>query len=180
MLIFPILRQRFASLALGYVGFRIIEFVMQLASGRSALSLVTLSEAYATAGAPEAAVFQSAGAMLLAERYWALQMVSITFGLGALLFYFMFYQTKLIPRFISVWGLIGAALVLANVLFDMFGFNVGPLSNLGVAMLANELFLGGWLLVKGFSASATPARQAKAQLHPVETRQSTWHTQSGA
>jgi hypothetical protein len=154
VLVFPILKQRFESLALGYVGFRIIEFVMQTLADISPLSLLTVSEEFVRAGASDAASFQAAGAVLLATRYWAFQMVSITLGLGALLFYSMLYQTRLIPRFISIWGLLGAAVVLANTMFDMFGLSV---PNLGVLMLLNELFLGVWLIVKGFNPSAIAA-----------------------
>jgi len=154
VLVFPILKQRFESLALGYVGFRIIEFVMQTLADISPLSLLTVSEEFVRAGASEAASFQAAGAVLLATRYWAFQMVSITLGLGALLFYSMLYQTRLIPRFISIWGLLGAAVVLANTMFDIFGLSV---PNLGVLMLLNELFLGVWLIVKGFNPSAIAA-----------------------
>ena len=159
VLLFPILKQRFESMALGYVGFRIIEFVMQTLSDLSPLSLLTLSEEFVRAGAPAASSFQALGTLLLAERSWAFQMVSITFGLGALLFYTMLYPSKLIPRFISIWGLLGATVVLANTMFDMFSLTV---PNLGVLMLLNELFLGVWLIVKGFNPSAIvsePARQ---------------------
>jgi hypothetical protein len=158
VLMFPILRQCFESLALGYVGFRIIEFVMQTLSDISPLSLLTLSEEFVRAGAPEASSFQTLGTLLLAERHWAFQMVSITLPLGALTFYYMLYQSKLIPRFISIWGLIGAAAVLANTLLDMFGL---PPGNLGVIMLLNELFLGVWLIVKGFSPPAIASESAK-------------------
>ena len=151
VLMFPILRRRFESMALGYVGFRIIEFVMQTLSDLSPLSLLALSEEFVSAGAPEASSFQALGTLLLAERSWAFQMVSITFGLSALLFYYTLYQSKLVPRFISIWGFIGAALVLANTLLDMFSLTV---PNLGVLMLLNELFLGVWLIVKGFNPSA--------------------------
>jgi hypothetical protein len=90
------------------------------------------------------------GTLLLAERIWAFHMVSVTFGLGALMFYTMLYRSKLIPRFISIWGLLGAAIVLVNALLEMFGM---PPGNLGVVMLLNELFLGVWLIVKGFNSS---------------------------
>ena len=88
VLLFPILKQRFESIALGYVGFRIIEFIMQVLSDLSPLSLVTLSEDFLSAGTLEVASYQTLGTMLIAERFWAFQMVSITFGLGALLFYY--------------------------------------------------------------------------------------------
>jgi hypothetical protein len=157
VLMFPILKQRFESMALGYVGFRIIEFVMQTLSDLSPLSLLTLSEEFVRAGAPEASSFQALGTLLLAERSWAFQMVSITLGLGALLFYYTLYQSKLVPRFISIWGLIGAAVVLANTMLDMFSLTV---PNLGVLMLLNELFLGVWLIVKGFNSSAIASGSA--------------------
>jgi hypothetical protein len=154
VLMFPSLRQRFESLALGYVGLRIVEFIMQIASDLGLLSLLKLSEEFVGAGAPASSSFQTLGALLLAERYWAFQMLNLIFGLSALIFYYMLYQTKLIPRFISVWGLIGAALVLANTMFDMFGISLGILGNLGILMLLNELFLGIWLIVKGFNSSS--------------------------
>ena len=153
VLMFPILRQRFESMALGYVGFRIIEFVMQTLSDLSPLSMVTLSEEFVRAGAPGASSFQSLGTLLLAERYWAFQMVSITLGLGALMLYYMLYRSRLIPRFISVWGLIGATTVLTTTMLDIFALSVSPGIGLvlGLPMLLNELFLGVWLIIRGFN-----------------------------
>ncbi|MCA9908088.1 MAG: DUF4386 domain-containing protein [Anaerolineae bacterium] len=151
VLMFPILRRRHESMALGYFGFRILEFVAQMAAGLSPLILVSLGLDFASASAADAASLQTAGAVLLAERAWAFHLVSLTFGLGALLFYIMLYRTKLIPRFISIWGLVGALAVLANAVLEMFGFAPG---NLGILMLLNEVFLGLWLIVKGFNASA--------------------------
>lgn len=148
VIMFSILKQRFESIALGFVGFRLVEFVMQILADISPLALLNLSEEFLKAGAPESSFFQTLGASLLAERYWAFQMVSITFGLGALMLYYMLNQSKLIPRFISIWGLIGATIVLVNAILDMLGFTPG---NLGILMLLNELFLGIWLIIKGFN-----------------------------
>jgi hypothetical protein len=77
-------------------------------------------------------------------------------GLGALLFYTMLYQMKLIPRFISVWGLLGALTVLTTTFLDMFAISVPPTMGLvlGLPMLLNELFLGLWLILRGFNPSA--------------------------
>ncbi len=160
VLMFPILSRSFKSMAIGYVGIRIVEFVMQILGDLSPLALLNLSEEYLRAGAPEAASFQVVGTLLLAERFWAFQMISITFGLGALMFYTMFYRSKLVPRFISVWGLVGAVVVLANTLFDMLGIS---LVNLGVIMLLNEVFLGIWLIVKGFNPAAFTAEAEEMQ-----------------
>jgi hypothetical protein len=160
VLVFPILRQRFESMALWYVAFRIIEFVMQTLSDISPLKLVRLSEEFVRAGAPESSSFQTLGTLLLAERYWAFQMVTIALILGALVFYYMLYRSRLIPRFISVWGLIAALAVLATAMLDTFGISPGVLEFLGVLMLLNELFLGVWLIVKGFNPSAIVSEPA--------------------
>jgi hypothetical protein len=157
LLMFLILKQRFESLALGYVIFRMIEFVMQVAADLGLLSLLNLSEHFVGAGAPGSSSFQTIGALLLAERSWAFQMLNLIFGISALMFYSMLYKLKLIPRFISIWGLIGAALVLVNTMLDMFGLSLGIFGNLGILMLLNELFLGVWLIVKGFNSSAIAA-----------------------
>jgi hypothetical protein len=161
VLVFPILRQRFESMALWYVAFRIIEFVMQTLSDLSPLSLVRLSEEFVRAGTPESSSFQAVGTLLLAGRYWAFQMVTFALVLGALMFYYMLYQSRLIPRFISVWGLIAALAVLATALLDTFGISPGSLELLGVLMLLNELFLGVWLIVKGFNPFAIASGSVK-------------------
>ena len=155
-LVFAILRRHFPSLAVWYVGFRVTEFVMQILSDLSPLALLSVSEELVAAGGVAAASYQAVGTLLQAQRYWAFQMVSITLVLGALSFYTMLYRSRLIPRFISVWGLVGAATVLTTTMLDIFALSVGPVLGLvlGLPMLTNELFLGVWLIVKGFSRAA--------------------------
>ena len=148
---FPIFKERFESLALGYIGFRVIEFTMQILSDLSPMALISLSEEYLKAGSPAGSSFEAVGSLLLAGRFWAFQMVSITLVLGAFLFYIMLYQMQLIPRWISVWGLIAAVVVIVNAFMDMLGI---PPGNLGILMLLNEVFLGIWLIAKGFKEPA--------------------------
>lgn len=170
MLMYPILKRRFESLALGYVGFRLVEFVMQIASDVSPLMLVTVGQDFVEAGAPAASSYQALGALLLTERQSAFLIISLTFGVGALFFYVMLYQLRLIPRFISVWGLIGAIFVLISFVGDVFGFSFDPTVStiLGLPMLLNELFLGVWLIVRGFSSSAVVPEFSAAQLNAVQ------------
>lgn len=168
-LMYPILKRRFESLALGYVGFRLVEFVMQLACDFSPLMLMTVSQDFVKAGATESSL-QTLGAVLLTERQSAFLMVSLTFGVGALLFYFMLYRLRLIPRIISIWGLIGATFVLISFAVDVFGFSLEATIStiLGLPMLLNELFLGVWLLVRGFSSSTVVSELSQAELNKVQ------------
>lgn len=166
VLVFPILRSHFKSMALWYVCFRIIEFVMQTLSDLSPLSLLKLSEEFVRAGAPASSSFEVLGTLLLAERYWAFQMVTFALVLGALVFYYMLYRSRLIPRFISIWGLFGALTVLTTTMLDIFAISVPSAVGvvLGIPMLLNELFLGVWLIVKGLNPSAIAPLSGKADL----------------
>jgi len=159
VLLFPILKLRFESLALAYVGFRMVEFITQILADVSPLALLSL------AGDPgHASAVQEMGELLLAERFWAFQMLNLIFSLSAMLLYAMLLRSRLIPGFISIWGLIAAALVLSNTVLGWFSPDLGKALGMitGLPMLLNEVFLGIWLIVRGFNPSATiiePARK---------------------
>jgi len=152
---YPILKQINQHFALGYLGLRILEVVWCSMIVISPLALVTLGQL----GTADITQYATAGASLIAIRgVVADLLIPVFFGLGALLLYFAMYQSRRLPRFISAWGLIAAALVLALNLISTFNIEVG----LAISMLftlpiiANEIFLGIWLLIKGFN---TPAKQ---------------------
>lgn len=100
---------------------------------------------------------------------WIAVPLDVAFGLGALMFYYLFYQSKLIPRFLSVWGLIGATLLLAAGLLGMFGLS--PFSTilifLNLPIAVNEMVLAVWLIVKGFNPSAIASGSAKTDTNKV-------------
>jgi hypothetical protein len=156
-LMFPILRKRAEALAIGYLAFRIIEFVMQVLAELSPLSLLSMSEAAAQAGGSGASSYQAVATLLLANRAGAFQMISIFLASGAFILYPALYQMRLVPRFVSVWGFVGAAGVLVTAVLEMLGVNPGAFGNVGLLMLLNELFLGVWLIVKGFRQPTTVA-----------------------
>ena len=163
--LYPILRKYNEGLALGSVGFRIIEGVFYIVSALGLLSLLTLSQEYAKAGSSSASYFQILGALMLAIRNWAGFVFGATaFSLGALMYYYVFYQSKLIPRWLSGWGFLGAALSLAAALLTIFG-QIIPLSPvfmiLHLTILVQEMVLAVWLIVKGFDPSAVASLSAK-------------------
>jgi hypothetical protein len=156
VVLFSILKKYSERLALGYFGFRIIEAVVLIVSKTSLLSLITLSQEYLAARTPDPSYFQTLGAVALAERDWASQIQVVFFVLSALIFYYVLYQTKLLPRFLSVWGFIAvASLIAANVLPvpDLTqGFN--PAQLLFLPIFISEILVAIWLIVKGFNPSA--------------------------
>ena len=159
---YPIFRKQYEALALGYVALRIIEAVIVIAAVISPLALIALSQEYINAGAPDTSYFQTLGTSFLAVRaIWVSTMLAIFFGLGALLFYYLLYQSKLVPRFISVWGFIAVALVLTWNLLETFGIRINAGIILALPMILNEIFLGIWLIIKGFNSSAIVSESAK-------------------
>ena len=85
------------------------------------LSLLTLSQEYVKAGASNASVFQVSGTVLLAIQNGPAELGVIAFTVGALMYYYVFYQSKLIPRWLSGWGILAAASSLAAVLLTISG-----------------------------------------------------------
>jgi len=157
VLLFPILKKYSEGIALWYAATRVIEAITLIISKISTLSLITLSQEYIAAAAPDASHFEAVGALALAGRYWAFDMINtVFFILGALILYSMLYKSKLVPRFISVWGLIAvAALTAANLIGvpDLTqGFNPGQL--LYFPIMTSEILLAIWLIAKGFNPSA--------------------------
>ena len=164
--LYPILRKHNKFLALGAVGFRIIENVFQIIAALGLLLLLTLSQEAVKADALTASTFQIAGSLLLAVRFWAgLELAQIGFGLGALMYYYIFYQTKLIPRWLSGWGIIAIILHLTSVFLTMFlqidPFSGSPIILLSMPIFFQELTLAAWLIVKGFNPSAIASLSAK-------------------
>ncbi|MDO9256241.1 MAG: DUF4386 domain-containing protein [Bacteroidales bacterium] len=149
VMMFPIFKKYNEALALGSVVFRgALEAVIYIAMVIGWLLLLTVSQEYVKAGAPDASHFQTLGILLLKASDQLNTILAIVFSLGALMIYYLFYQSKLIPRWLSVWGLIGAILSLAAGLFAIFSVDFGILM---VPTALQEMVLAVWLIVKGFN-----------------------------
>ena len=158
VVMYPIFKKYNEVLALGCVVFRgALETVGYMATAGTWLLLLELSREHAEAASAGAPHVQTLSALLVATQgSIAAYLTSIVFSLGALMFYYLFYQSRLIPRWLSVWGLVGAALYLAAPLLDMFGHGFGVLmAPLAVA----EIVLAVWLIVRGLTE---PARATTA------------------
>jgi hypothetical protein len=163
--LYPILRKYNEGLALGAVGFRLIEAVFNIARVMGLLLLLTLSQEFVKAGALDSSYFQTSGVLIVAGRDWMGNVGSLLpFCLGALMYYYIFYQTRLIPRWLSGWGLVGAALCMVAGMLVMFRV-IGPMSTtqivLAVPIGLQEMVLAVWLIVKGFNPSVIASGSAE-------------------
>jgi hypothetical protein len=163
--LYPILKKHNESLALGAVGFRMIENIFQIVAALALLTLLTLSQESVKANALSAPSFQVAGTSLHAIHFWsALVLAHFGFCLGALMYYYVFYRSGLIPRWLSGWGIVAILMHLTGAIITMFT-QIDPFSTstslLSIPIGLNELTLAGWLIVKGFNPSAIASLSAK-------------------
>jgi len=148
ILLLPIFKKQSEKGAYAYLVFSIVGFAAVAADNTSIQSLLTLSKEYVKAANPDAHYFQVLGAVAYATRLWTHLMTLLVACLPLTAFYYLLLITKLIPRFISVWGLIGIPLIALAVLLIIF--DKGSYMLLFVPFGLNQLFLVVWLLTKGF------------------------------
>ncbi len=157
VLLFPILKKYSERVALWYVGQRLTELVGFMVSGLLLLTLLKIGQEIGNASETEAFHLESI-AIYLRNARGNIQVISLlVYCLGAWSFYGLLFYSRLIPRFISVWGLIGVTLLFAEILSNIFGTSLGGLMIM-MPLGLNELFLGIWLIVKGFHAVQNESR----------------------
>jgi len=152
---YPILRRHNEGLALGASGFRIIEGVFDGIGAVLILLLATLSREFIKVGPAGLAQFQSIGTLLREGRTWVGDVTALpAWCIGAYLYYSLFFKTRLVPRWLSVWGLAGITLVVAASMLVLFR-QISTLSTaqmlMSLPIALQEMALAIWLIVKGFN-----------------------------
>jgi hypothetical protein len=163
VLMFPILKKQNETLALGYVVFRgALETAIYFAQVISWLLLFVASQEYAKAGASNASFFQAAGQLLVEGNVQITQILKIVFTLGSMLFNYLLYRSKLVPRWLSAWGFIGVALHGAEGMLRLFGLlPLAAETIIAIPIALQEMVFAVWLIVKGFNPLALAALSKK-------------------
>jgi hypothetical protein len=128
----------------------VAEAIVLAVSKIGAYGLVPLSQEFVEAGAPEPSYFQALGDFL----YYGLDRLGydihmLFFCLGGILWYYLLYGSRLVPRTLAIWGLVAVCLLLIPVLLVLYHRDSTPLMVLGLPYAPFELVLGVWLIVKG-------------------------------
>ena len=156
--LYPILKTVNEGLAVGSVVFRTLEAAMYLVAVVSLLSLLSVSQQFANAGAADRVSLQTIADSLRGVRDHATLAGVFAYSLGAGLYYYVFFQARLIPRWLSGWGIIGIVLIgLACVLALLTDRDITGYVLLILPIAVQEYVLAVWLIVKGFSASSLQA-----------------------
>jgi hypothetical protein len=142
-----------------------MEGVLDIVGVIGLVLLLALAQAFMKAGAPAASYFHTVGALLLTGRDWVNTVaVLLTWCISALMYYAVFYQTRLVPRWLTGWGLVGCSVTIVGSLLVMFQViapwsTVQGVMNLPIAL--QEMVLAVWLIAKGFNLSAAVSKSTK-------------------
>lgn len=153
--LYPVLRRWSAGLALGSVVFRTAEAIMYMVAAASLLSVLGLGQRFTNAAGADPVSYRTIGDSLLDVRQQVTLMGVFAFSVGALLYYYLFYRSGLVPRWLSGWGLIAIALTVVACLLALFTQN--ELTTYTIVLLpiaVQEMVLAVWLIAKGFNSTA--------------------------
>jgi hypothetical protein len=151
VVLFPVLRKQHDGAALGLVAARVLEAGTIFVGVAFLLSILSLRQAGAgTESSPTIYAL-----ITLYDRIFQLGQGFIP-AINDLLLGILLYKSRLVPRFLSLLGIIGAIPLIAGFLALLFNFidRISPMAALSAVLVALfEFSLGIYLIVKGFKRS---------------------------
>lgn len=175
LLMFPILKKQSESMALGYLSMRIFESMLMIVGIFCAVLLIPLSQEFIKAGATDVNSYETIGLVLRQAANLFVNVLQWVFlGLGGIILTSMLYRTKLVPRFISIVGVVGYAVLLPAAILAFFGLlDPTPGSSDSIVAVPVAIFeiilMPAWLYAKGFNLSAIDSTPAHVVPRPAET-----------
>ncbi len=125
---------------------------MYTAGAVGLLAILAMAPKYASAAAADRFQLQTAGDLLLNVRQESILSGVFAFATGALMYYAIFYRARLVPRWLSGWGIFGVLLLLAACLSALLGGSpVTSNAVLVIPIAVQEMVLAIWLIAKGFT-----------------------------
>jgi Domain of unknown function (DUF4386) len=155
VVLWPIVKRQSETLALGYVASRVVESTVIAVGLISLMSVVTLREDFAGAGA-DAGSLSIAGESLVAIHDWTFLLgPGFCVGVNGLLLGYLMYRSGLVPRQIAMLGLIGGPLIFVSSIAVLFGAYEQDGAHIiaSIPEIAFEASFAIYLIVKGFRPS---------------------------
>ena len=155
VVLWPIVRRQSEAFALGYVASRTVESTIIVVGAISLLSVVTLREDFAAAGA-DVGTLTVAGKSLVAIHDWTFLFgPGFCVGVNGLLLGYLFYRSGLVPRWMAMFGLIGGPLIFASAIAVLFGAyeQDGAHFLFSIPEIVFEFSITVYTLAKGFRPS---------------------------
>ena len=164
VLMFPILKQQQSErIAIGYLGFRIVNAVFIAVMVLFILLQIPLASEYIKAAGSDASFLQALSSVFMQGQLYAYNFGMTFVGIASLMLCYTLYRAKLVPRILAVWGLVGYATILCGSVLEVLGFNLLSIHAIPGGLW--ELFIGVWLIAKGFNSSAFVSDSDKTDLN---------------
>lgn len=152
VLFFPILAQHGLRTALAYLTARIVEGAFLAIGVLCLLMLLPLGQIGVEAGEASQGWATVLGSLLSQSNTMAYQIAMMSLGFASLFMCALLFRTRLIPRFLAVWGFVGYAIFMAGAIAEIFGVHIGVMLSIPGGLF--ELIVGLWLIFKGFQLAA--------------------------
>ncbi len=154
VLMFPVLRPHSERMALGYLSARLVDAIFIAVMILLILVQIPVGIEYLNAGPADTSYLQALSAVLTHANLYAYEIGMSAVGVAGLILNTMFYRARLVPRALAVWGLVGYAVLLSGSVLQILGFQFNSMHAIPGGLW--ELFIGVWLIVKGFSTPSVP------------------------
>ncbi len=153
---YRVMKRASVGLALGSVVFRTVEAAFYLVGAMSLLAILTLSQRFATAGFAERAVLQAVSDSFVGLRGYAAPLLGVfAFCVGSFLYNLLFFRSRLVPRWLSGFGLAAVLCLAVACVLSLFSGNaITSYIPLAFPVFVQELVLAVWLMTKGFNTAA--------------------------
>ena len=159
VLMYPVLKRQNEFIALGYFSFRIVDAVFIGIHVLFILMQIPLGSEFLKAGAAEGASLKIFSTILLKANLYAYNIGMITLGIAGSMLCYSFYKSTLVPRFVAVWGIVGYVTILIGSVLEVMGFDLMLIHTIPGGLW--ELFIGVWLIVKGFNPMPADAESVR-------------------
>jgi hypothetical protein len=168
VLMFPILKPHGERIALGYLAARIMDALFIALMVIFLLLQIPLGSEYLKAASSDTSYLQTLSAVSIQASQYAYQFGMSTLGISGLLLCYTLYRARLVPRSLAVWGLAGYAIIFVGMVSETMGSGLGLASSIPGGLW--EIFIGVWLIVKGFNPSAfvPDATRTGSAIEPLE------------
>ena len=153
IIILPILNRSSERLGYLYVVSCIVGFIIMTVDNVSVIAMLEVSREYAIADSSNLESLKAIGNVYFQKHWWTHHLYMLISCLPVFVLFYAMYFAKLIPRSVSLFGMLAAILMFIEMLLTILGNGISMNLLLPIALV--QLVFPIWLLIRGFSSSTS-------------------------
>jgi hypothetical protein len=152
IVLLPILKKFNQTFSYFYLSGAIMENVLLTVGGIAVFLILPLSIQFTEMGASASSYFVSLAQLFYNGNFFAYQVGMAIWGIGGLALTYILIQSRLVPRFLAIWGFIGYVFHATGAVLELFGLPYSTYFIIPGGLF--EITFSLWLIIKGFNQSA--------------------------